>query len=206
MTAGAPAGEASGFLAEQARLAHDPAYQFDFVTLAPPRPPAWLDWIAPIFRILGPVAPYLFWGGLLVGVGLLLVVIGRELLRGRRAGPAAAKVLSDAEAAPSPARVRALLAEADRLAGEGRFGEAVRVLLHRTLDDLAERRPGLIAPAQTAREIAALPALAPAVREPLAGIAAEVERFVFAGRPLDRDAFQDCRTRYDRFLAAAGRP
>ncbi len=203
MAAQAAQAHTPAFPVEHARLVRDPSYQFDFVSLAPPRPPAWLDWLAPVFRALSPVAPYLFWGGLAVGVGLLLVVIGREVLRERGRSRAPAKVLTGAELAPSPGRVRALLAEADRLAAAGRFGEAVRVLLHRTLEDLGERRPGLIAPSQTSREIAALPVLPPAVREPLAGIAAEAERFVFAGRALDDGAFRSCRAQYDRFLAAA---
>lgn len=196
---------ASGFAAEQARLAHDRTYQFDFAAAAPqPHAPDWLNWLLPAFKFIAPAAPYLFWGGLILGAGLVLVLVGRAVLRERREGRRAAKVLDGPALAPSRSHVRALLEEADRLAGEARFGEAARVLLHRTLEDLAARRPGLIAPSQTAREITALEALPPPAREPLAQIAAAVELFLFAGRSLNRAAFDSCRAEYDRFLSAVG--
>lgn len=187
-------------------MVRDPAFQFDFAAAPPPpKPPAWLDGLIPILKLLAPVMPWLFWGAMAAGLAVLLVAVGREVLRERGGGRRRGMVLPGSDQAPASARLRALLEDADRLAAEHRFGEAARVLLHRTLEELSARRPGLIAPAQTSREIAALGALPAEVREPLAEIARAVERFVFAGRPLDVGAFQSCRSEYDRFLVAVGR-
>jgi len=204
MIRGGGASAAAAFATAHARLRADARFQFDFQAYRPPPPPEWVKWLVRILRPLGPIMPYLFWGAVAAGVGFILFLARRELLRqSARGGAGQAKVLTEGGLAPSRARARALLAEADRLAEAGRFGEAARVLLFRTLDDLEERRPGLIGPAQTAREIARLPALPVAVREPLAGVAAAVERFLFAGRPLARADYDSARADYGRFLAAA---
>ena len=191
------------FRQEQARLLRDPSFQFDFVQTPPPKPPEWLKWLGPLLKAVAPALPYVFWGAVILVASILVYMVARELLRDRGGGVQAGKVLTGSDLAPSQQRVKSLLQEADRLAGQGLFGEAARVLLHRTLDDLAERRPGLIAPDQTAREIAALDALPQPVREPLTRIAFSVERFLFAGHGLDRGAYEACRADYDRFLAAA---
>lgn len=196
-------GASAGFVQAQARLAADRRFQFDFAVIPPEKPPAWLGWLGRALQWLGPVAPWLFWCGLAAGVLFILFLVGRELLRSRDGARTPPKVLDRGGFGPSPRRAKALLAEADALAAGGRFGEAVRMLLLRTLDDIAERRPGLIAPDQTSREIAALDALPVAARQPLSRIAASVERFLFAGRPLDAETFHRCRDDYGRFVAAA---
>lgn len=196
-------GAAPGFADAYARLRSDPRFQFDLPPFERPQPPSWLKPLGAFLRSIGPTATWVFWGLVALGVGAILVLVGRELLRQRRTGRVRARVLDPEDLRPSGARVRALLAEADRLAAEGRFGEAVRVLLLRTLDDLEARRPGIIGPAQTAREIAALETVPAAAREPLAAIARAVERFLFAGRPLDAAAFQSARADYARFVEGA---
>lgn len=78
--------------------------------------------------------------------------------------------------------VRAWLREADRLAAEGHYAEAIHHLLFHAIDDLARRRPALRRPSLTSRELASAPLLPAAVRPLFASIAGLVERSVFGGR------------------------
>lgn len=197
--------------AAHARLLVDRSFQFDFPIYTPPKTPGWIVALARMMRAISnalrPYAEELRWGFwtlvALAGLGVLLLVV-RALMR-RPGSPLrpGATLLQSGGWGPSAARAQALLSEADRLACEGRFGEAVRVLLHRTLADLEHQRPGLLSPAQTSREIAALPILPDAARQPLGAIARAVERFTFAGRALDADAFAACRADYQRWAEAA---
>ena len=66
---------------------------------------------------------------------------------------------------------RALLDEADKLAAEGRYAEAVRLILHRSIEEIEGRRPRLVRPAFTAREIGRLPDIPDNARATFVGIA-----------------------------------
>ena len=57
--------------------------------------------------------------------------------------------------APEEAGARSWLEEADALAREGRFAEAIHHLLFRSIEDIANRRPAVVRPALTSRELAA---------------------------------------------------
>jgi hypothetical protein len=96
----------------------------------------------------------------------------------------------------------ALLADADRLAGEGRYEEAVHLLLQRSVADIARARPDWLHPASTAREIARLPSLPQRAREAFAVIAERVERSLFALRRLDEADWTAAREAYARFTLA----
>ena len=50
------------------------------------------------------------------------------------------------EWAPEEAGARSWLEEADALAREGRFAEAIHHLLFRSVEDICRRRPALVAP------------------------------------------------------------
>ena len=93
----------------------------------------------------------------------------------------------------------ALLEDADRLAAEGRFAEAVHLLLQRSVHHIAEARPDWLSPASTAREIAGLPMLPGDARRAFATIATRVERSLFALRALDRGDWQAAREAYAAF-------
>lgn len=105
---------------------------------------------------------------------------------------------------PEEARATQLLDEADVLAGEGRYGEAARLLLHRSIGDIHTRRPDLVRPALTSRDIAGHPLLPRGPAAAFARIAALVERSLFACRPLGADDWQDCRAAYREFAFAEG--
>lgn len=100
---------------------------------------------------------------------------------------------------PDESEARALLDEADALAGEGRFAEAVHLLLFRSIEDIRARRSGGVPRSLTAREIQSLGDLTQRTREALAPIIALVERSFFGGRPVDADGWKTARASYQSF-------
>jgi hypothetical protein len=174
--------------------------QFDFAMFTPPPVPDWMKGLAQLLNALAPVFRWVFWIGLALGVGAILLFIGRELLAARfpswRRKP---KVLGEDEWRPNTARARTLLEDADRLAAAGRYGEAVRLILFRSIEDIDARWPNQVRPALTSRDIAALAILPDAARSTFAGIARVVERSVFGGRSVDAEGFAACRRAYEAF-------
>jgi len=79
------------------------------------------------------------------------------------------------------------------------FDEAAHLLLFRSIDDIEDRRPRLVRPALTARDIAALDAVPPAARGAFSQIGSAVERSLFGGQALDAAAFVACRAAYEAF-------
>ena len=209
-TASGGTGAPDAFAAAHARLLADRRFQFDFPLYVTPKLPAWMRWLGRLLRefahLTGPHVKLLAWGFWIV-VGLLALALFVLVVRALARRPTGAlrpgtTSLESGGWGPSRDRANALLSEADRLAAEGRYGDAVRVLLFRTLDDLDKQKPGLLSPAQTSREIAALPLLPEAARQTLSAIARAVERFTFAGRPVDADTFAACRADYTRWAQA----
>jgi len=93
---------------------------------------------------------------------------------------------------------------AQLLAGQGRYDEAARLLLHRSIGEIDAHRPDLVRPALTSRDIAGHPLLPRGPAAAFARIAALVERSLFARRPLGADEWQDCRAAYRDFAFADG--
>jgi hypothetical protein len=91
---------------------------------------------------------------------------------------------------------RARLADADALAAEGRYAEAVHLLLYRSVDDIAAKRPGLVKPALTSRDLAGSRDLPQVPRGAFARIARAVEVSLFGGQPVDADVWGECRAAY----------
>lgn len=100
---------------------------------------------------------------------------------------------------PEPDHARALLADAEALAAAGRFEQAVRLLLHRSIADIEDRRPDLLRPSSTAREIERFDRLPDAARTMFAVIAGQVERGLFAALPIDESGWQAARDAYAGF-------
>jgi hypothetical protein len=189
-------------------LLRDPALQFSFDKA--PRPPVtqlphWLEAIlGAIGKGLNAIAPLLGWlfvGGLAAALLVVLFFIGREFVQARwpdvfkRKRPAP----KPAPWRPQAASARALLEEADRLAAAGRYGEAVRLILHRSIEEIEGRRPRLVKPAYTAREIGRLTDIPDNARDVFVGIAGVVEKSFFGGQALDAHGFAACRKAYERF-------
>jgi hypothetical protein len=174
-----------------ARLRADGDIQFDL----PQVPPREIHLNGPGFDLT-----WLFWGLVAIGAAIILYLIVQAIARRIRTGPG--EVTAEREAAawrPEEKAARALLAEADAMAAAGRYDEAARLLLHRSLEDIATRRPKLLRPALTSREIARVPGLPDAVRGAFAAMAAPVERSLFGGRALDRSAWEEARAAYGDF-------
>ena len=187
------------------QLLRDGNLQFHFDQVPKPPPPGWVEHlimaIAHFIEWAFPVLKLVFWGGLIFAAGFILFAIGREIV-GRRWGSGGKHrpVNLGAETwRPSAEKARALLGDADALAAEGRFAEAVHVLLFRSIDDIHAHKPHLVKPALTARDIAALEALPAAARPAFARIAEVVERSFFGGRPVGADDFAACRQDYQAF-------
>lgn len=182
--------------------------QFHLSPIKPPTPPAWLTWLlhhmGPVAKVLGPAAPYIFWPALALGTGTILYLIGRNLYGLKRGGVNAGLRLTGAEAAwrPAPDQARALLEDADRLAAQGLFVEAAHLILLRSVEDIQSRRPRVLRPSLTSRDIAMLEGLPPQARDIFAGIAEAVERSLFGGQPLDGEGFGRCRQAYEAFADA----
>lgn len=187
------------------QLLRDGALQFHFDQAPKPPPPGWIEHlIMAIARFIGWAFPFLklvFWAGLIFAAAFILFAIGREIVSrkwgsGRKARP----INLGAETwRPSAETARAVLGDADALAAEGRFADAVHALLFRSIDDIRSHRPHLVRPALTARDIAALEALPATARPAFARIAEVVERSFFGGRPVGAEDFAACRQDYQAF-------
>ena len=208
---GAPAA-ADEFARRHHALLDDKALQFKFDKFqpidTPPLPPSktpdWYFSLGDFLNGAAPVLQFVFWGGVALLVALVLWMVGRAVMHRldrpkRMKEEAPAEPAAPIEFRPERERAAALLAEADRLAREGRFAEAVRVLLHRTIEDMEKALSLRIGVSMTSREIEQFPALSPLSRGAFSIIARAVETSLFAGRPIDGTRFAECRSAYESF-------
>lgn len=198
----------------QSALLKQSDLQFHLKAQKPPEPPVWLVWLQkhlgtllqPGLKTLGPLAPYIFWTVLALGVLAILYLIGLSLYDRMTRGAAPIGKLQLAGGLkpwlPTAEQARILLEDADRLAGEGRFDEAAHLILLRSVQDIQTRRPNAVSLSLTSRDIARMPALPPLARDTFAGIAEAVERSLFGGQPLGRIGFERCRSAYEAFVDA----
>jgi hypothetical protein len=168
-------------------------------------PPEWLVAIVRFLaKLLEPLGKMLGAGwswveivlAILAGLGALWIVwtlFQRWRLTRALAGPVADKPVIDRAAAI------ALLEDADALAAEGRFDEAVHLLLQRSVHHIAAARPDWLSPSSTAREIGLIPGLPAAARAAFTLIAREVERSLYALRALAAEDWQRARAAYAAF-------
>jgi len=207
ITAGA-APTRQALAAAQARLMQDKSLQFQFAQAPPdpkaPPPPGWLKALEQFFGFIAHGLGGLFWAAVIAAVAVVLAFIALELARTRWPNLLRHKRKPGVRPAPLDWRpeagaARALLEDADRLAAEGQYAEAVHLLLYRSIEDIEGRRPRLLRPAFTAREISLLDDLPAAARATFTAIAQVVERSFFGGRDVDRSGFEECRRAYEAF-------
>jgi hypothetical protein len=98
----------------------------------------------------------------------------------------------------SPALMR--LADAEALARDGAYAEAIHVLLLAVVDALRGRADQKVMPASTARELVHLVTLDDAARRDFAGLVDTSERGHFGGRPADKPAFDASHQRARRLV------
>ena len=199
--------EASDFAQAWRELRSDSDIQFSEVEVPqtqPEAPPDWLlnflDWLtdalAPLGRALVTGWPVLLALAIALVGYLLWRMFGPDLQARRSRHGDVGDWVPDQQAA------LALLEDADRLAAEGRYDEATRLLLQRSVGQIAQARPDLVEPSSTAREIAAQPSLPANARSAFAVIADRVERSLFALRHLSEDDWQAARAAYADFALA----
>jgi hypothetical protein len=181
-------------------LREDPGIQFSMAPLPPPSPPPkWLlDFAEWLGRVLKPLARFFSWISqhmpqapyariflwTVIGAAAMAVIwlvverlrYGQWRMPKLRRSRAVAAAPAEEEWALDAAPVRSWLEEADALAAQGRYAEAVHHLLFRSIEDIGQRRPNLVRPALTSRELSAASAIPRAARDLFAGIARIVER------------------------------
>jgi len=166
--------------------------------------------LAAIGRLF-PDAPYariLMWTVLAVAAIALLWMLfvrwrdGEWRLPLWRRKSAAAPIGQEPEWRPEAAPAHAWLEEADALAEQGDYAAAAHHLLIRSVEDIGRRRPGLVRPALTSRDLASSVAVPPRARALFAHIATVVERSLFGGRDVTRDEWTRCRDAYADFAAS----
>lgn len=162
-----------------------------------------LRWLADLLNSLGPVFRFIFYAGLAFVVGTILYFILTQFTDIRftslRKRPQAPKDDVLVAARPDQAVARSLLEEADALARNGQFNEAVHLLLFRSIQDIRSRRDGRLPDALTAREIGELQDLPERPRSALKPIVTLVERSFFGGRDLLQDDWKTARASYEEF-------
>lgn len=208
MASGPVKGGAGGdaFAAAHARVLADPSIQFALPRAPIPHVPAWLRALAHALKAAWPTIKIGVWIALALVALALLWLIAQRLFGLRWPWRRAEAEETDDEAVaewrPEAAPTRALLAEADRLAAEGRYAEAARLVLHRSVEDVARKRPGIVRPATTSRDLAATPEIPIAARPAFAAIAEVVERSLFADRGATAEAWARARAAYADFALA----
>jgi hypothetical protein len=165
-----------------------------------------LDWIGS-FMPNAPYARIFLWTVLAAAALALVWVVAQRVRHGewrwpwRRRAPGV-EPTEEAEPAwaPEAAPARSWLKEADALAEQGLYAEAVHHLLFRSVEDISKRRPRLVRPALTSRELAAAEAVPPAARDLFARIARLVERSLFGGRAVEAGDWTAARAAYADFV------
>lgn len=185
------------------QLISDKSIQFDLPAYVPPQPPDWLKPLLDLLSSLGPYMIYLFWGAVISGAAIILLLVFLEMkgiawrLPWQRARPEA-----EAEEAwrPDAGAAQILLSEADALAARGDYDEAVHLLLRRSVADIAGRLPDFLRPSLTARDIAAAASVPTKARAAFTEIARIVEAALFARRPVGAEGWRQARGAYERFV------
>lgn len=154
------------------------------------------------------LAKTLFWAVIVIVVALVLFFLASlalDLLRNlsafkrNRDRPAEGALRIETPPVEPRAVDRRSLAEADRLAAEGRFSEAIHLLLLVALERLHRELGPRVAPAMTGRELLHLPALPDGTVEPLTRMVQISEINHFGGRHAADPDYRRCRADFLRF-------
>ena len=188
----------------------------------PPEVPGWLRWLIDHLKPVGrffewitslmpaaPLAQILLWSVIVIALLALIWLIVDRVRSGEWRMPIkrkrARQVAVDAaeeEWTPDFAPARAWLDEADALAARGLYAEAVHHLLFRSVEDIQRRRPRVVRPSLTSRELAAATGIPTIARELFARIAGYVESSLFGGRACRRRRLVEGARGLCRFRAA----
>lgn len=192
------------FARAHAELLADRDIQFALPSAQQPRLPHWLETLISALRHSWPAIRIAIWMGLAVLAVILIWTIGAQLFGWRWFGRSATveDTTTTVDWRPNAAPTRLLLAEADRLAADGRYAEAARLVLQRSVEDIERWRPDAVQPATTSRDLAAAGWMPVAARPAFTAIAEVVETSLFAGRAATGDAWTRAREAYADFALA----
>jgi hypothetical protein len=192
------------FAKAHARLIADTSTQFDLPAYLPPKIPVWFKPLAEFIKSISPGFSYIFWIAVAVVVALIAWFIVKEARGMAFRWPWQKKPEAEEEAewAPDQNAARALLTEAEALAAAGSYAEAARLLLRRSVEDIARRRPEFLKPSVTARDISVAEAIPGGARKAFAAIARVVEVSAFGSASVSADAWTQCRAAYGEFALA----
>lgn len=154
---------------------------------------------------LGMVAQALMFGLMALAVGLCVFWLARELTNYAGDAPPSGEDEGDAGGTrdgPDRAVVEKPLGDADELARQGRFDEAIHVLLLRTLQELARRLPERLPSSLTSREILSRVRMPDDARSALSVLVGAVEVSHFGAATPGPDEFHQCRHYFQTFAAA----
>lgn len=193
-------------------IKRDESFQFELADQIPPKPQSafskWLGKVlSAIFRVLAPLLEIAFWlgaGALVLGA---LYLIGRTIYETRFAKPSDKKAIETPEIPlyqPAQAQARILLDEIDKLAADGRYGEAVHTLLFRSIQDIDRNRPNVVRRSLTSREIGKLTVLTQNSRQAFSTIAGVSELSHFGGTPIGQSGFEVARKAYAELTGNTG--
>jgi len=192
------------FARAHAELLADRDIQFALPSAPQPRLPHWLEVLIELLKHSWPAIRIAIWVGLAVLAVMLIWMIGVQLFGWQWFGRSAAieEAPTTADWRPDAAPTRLLLAEADRLAADGRYAEAARLVLRRSVEDIEQWRPGMVRPATTSRDLAAAGWMPAAARPAFMAISEVVEKSLFADRGATADAWTRARGAYAAFALA----
>jgi len=140
--------------------------------------------------------PETVWIAVIVGV-LILAYAFRDLIPVLRAGRSGAWDEDEAASlATGPRSPEVVLEAADDLAAQGRFVEAMHVLLLQALADIRRRLDEEFADSLTSREILRSRQLSEPLRRPLREVINRVEWTYFGGHSADRNDYLACRASF----------
>jgi len=194
-------------------IKRDEAYQFELAEPIPRRPPnafekALGSFFNAIFSFLAPLLEIIFW----LGIGVLAMgaayLVGRALYETRFVK--AEKKTEEAPEIPlyqpAQAQARILLDEVDRLAAEGKYGEAVHTVLFRSIQDIDRNRPNVVRRSLTSREIGSLSVLTTEARTAFSTIAGVSELAHFGGVLVNKAGFEKARAAYAELTGQTAMP
>ena len=196
-------GDPERFEQAHRELVADRSVQFELRPFEQTPMPEWLERLVEMLQNAGPFFRFLFWAVVVVAAVAALYALarwldGRDFLRRRSEEDAA----EEPGWRPAEAPARALLREADALAAAGRYSEAAHLLLFRSIEEIDRRKPNLVRPALTSRDIASAPSLPEGPRAAFGRIVMFVERSLFGGASLGAADWGSCRQAYEALAFA----
>ncbi|MEM1390003.1 MAG: hypothetical protein AAGG45_02900 [Pseudomonadota bacterium] len=167
---------------------------------APPN--GFVRFIANLLSVIGPLLGWLLLGTIALGlIAVLYFMFGESLSFRRKEKPSRpdSNISIAPDLLPDQNAARTLLGDAEALASEGRFAEAVHALLFRSIDLIQKRDASAVKRSFTAREIGQLSGLPASLKKGLSPIIQIVESSYFGGREVDQDEWWEARDAYQSF-------